>query len=191
MKKKINKKKDIKEKKGFTLIELLAVIVILAIVLVIVIPKIIDTINESRISSLHSTSQGVATWWKNASTADELVPNEEKRVTGPSANEYLKAHHNEWVCFKDLYNVSNYLKSDDDSTKKSMFEVAEINPEEIKKSGVPYDGYAVTKSTCSSIMMDDNNKIVVLLVAKNLGKYDINDKSVTYAFSNEKNGQAY
>ena len=40
-----------KNKKGFTLVELLAVIVILAVILVIAIPRILDVIDSSKLSS--------------------------------------------------------------------------------------------------------------------------------------------
>ena len=50
-----------KKKNGFTLIELLAVIVILAIILVIAVPKIIDTIENSRKSSMQDAAQLIAT----------------------------------------------------------------------------------------------------------------------------------
>ena len=50
-----------KKRNGFTLIELLAVIVILAIILVIAVPKIIDTIENSRKSSMQDAAQLIAT----------------------------------------------------------------------------------------------------------------------------------
>ena len=48
------------DNKGFTLIELLAVIVILAIVMGISANNILNSINQSRKSSLHSTAQNAA-----------------------------------------------------------------------------------------------------------------------------------
>ena len=49
-----------KKEKGFTLVELLAVIVILAIILVIAVPKVMDIINDSKISSLKTTTSLIA-----------------------------------------------------------------------------------------------------------------------------------
>ena len=46
--------------KGFTLVELLAVIVILAIILVIAVPKITDTIKNSKIASFESSAKTIA-----------------------------------------------------------------------------------------------------------------------------------
>ena len=48
------------DNKGFTLIELLAVIVILAIVMGISANSVLNSINQSRKSSLHSTAQNAA-----------------------------------------------------------------------------------------------------------------------------------
>ena len=49
-----------KNKNGFTLVELLAVIVILAIILVIAVPKITDTIKNSKIASFESSAKTIA-----------------------------------------------------------------------------------------------------------------------------------
>ena len=49
-----------KNKNGFTLVELLAVIVILAIILVIAVPKITDTIKNSKIASFESSVKTIA-----------------------------------------------------------------------------------------------------------------------------------
>ena len=49
-----------KKKKGFTLVELLAVIVILAVILVIAVPKITDTIKNSKIASFESSAKTIA-----------------------------------------------------------------------------------------------------------------------------------
>ena len=49
-----------KKKNGFTLVELLAVIVILAIILVIAVPKIADTIKNSKIASFESSAKTIA-----------------------------------------------------------------------------------------------------------------------------------
>ena len=49
-----------KKKKGFTLVELLAVIVILAVILVIAVPKIMDTIKNSKEGTLMSSAKLIA-----------------------------------------------------------------------------------------------------------------------------------
>lgn len=50
-----------KKRNGFTLIELLAVIVILAIILVIAVPKILNTIEAARKSSMEDSVKLIAT----------------------------------------------------------------------------------------------------------------------------------
>ena len=47
--------------RGFTLVELLAVIVILAVILIIAVPKISDTIKNSKIASFESSAKTIAT----------------------------------------------------------------------------------------------------------------------------------
>ncbi|HOO68072.1 MAG TPA: type II secretion system protein, partial [Bacilli bacterium] len=43
------------KRKGFTLVELLAVIVILGIILLVAVPKIMNVISDSKLSSIEST----------------------------------------------------------------------------------------------------------------------------------------
>ena len=52
-------------KKGFTLIELLAVIVVLAIILVISVPMILNTIGDTKKSSLDASAKTVADYYRN------------------------------------------------------------------------------------------------------------------------------
>ena len=54
------KGEKMKKKNGFTLVELLAVIVILAIILVIAVPKITDTIKNSKKASFESSAKTIA-----------------------------------------------------------------------------------------------------------------------------------
>ena len=54
------KGEKMKKKNGFTLVELLAVIVILAIILVIAVPKISDTIKNSKKASFESSAKTIA-----------------------------------------------------------------------------------------------------------------------------------
>ena len=48
-----------KNKKGFTLVELLAVITILGLVLIIAIPKVMETVNNSKKRTLELTAQSI------------------------------------------------------------------------------------------------------------------------------------
>ncbi len=60
---------------GFTLVELLAVIVILAIILVIVVPKITDTIKNSRIASFESSAKTIAQQAEKKKMENEILDN--------------------------------------------------------------------------------------------------------------------
>ena len=66
-----------KKKNGFTLVELLAVIVILAIILVIAVPKITDTIKNSKIASFESSAKTIA-----AQAEKKKMENERLEDTG-------------------------------------------------------------------------------------------------------------
>ena len=61
--------------KGFTLIELLAVIVILATILVIAVPKITDTIKNSKIASFESSAKTIASQAEKKKMENEILDN--------------------------------------------------------------------------------------------------------------------
>ena len=60
---------------GFTLVELLAVIVILAIILVIAVPKITDTIKNSKIASFESSAKTIAAQAEKKKMENEILDN--------------------------------------------------------------------------------------------------------------------
>ena len=62
--------------KGFTLVELLAVIVILAIILVIAVPKITDTIKNSKIASFESSAKTIAAQAEKKKMENEILENQ-------------------------------------------------------------------------------------------------------------------
>ena len=61
--------------KGFTLVELLAVIVILATILVIAVPKITDTIKNSKIASFESSAKTIAAQAEKKKMENEILDN--------------------------------------------------------------------------------------------------------------------
>ena len=61
--------------KGFTLVELLAVIVILATILVIAVPKITDTIKNSKIASFESSAKTIASQAEKKKMENEILDN--------------------------------------------------------------------------------------------------------------------
>ena len=62
-----------KKKNGFTLVELLAVIVILAVILVIAVPKITDTIKNSKIASFESSAKTIAAQAEKKKMENEIL----------------------------------------------------------------------------------------------------------------------
>ena len=62
--------------KGFTLVELLAVIVILAVILVIAVPKITDTIKNSKIASFESSAKTIAAQAEKKKMENEILENQ-------------------------------------------------------------------------------------------------------------------
>ena len=62
--------------KGFTLVELLAVIVILAVILVIAVPKITDTIKNSKIASFESSAKTIAAQAEKKRMENEILENQ-------------------------------------------------------------------------------------------------------------------
>ena len=165
-------------RKGFTLIELLAVIVILAIIMVVTIPEILNTMDSSRISSLSSSAKGVASWWEEAAVSDTLVSTDKQLVTGATLSSTA------WTCLGTLKNVND----------KDMFTVSGLKDTDIKKDGSVPTGTptapVVAKETCSAVAKDANGKVVVLLIAKAGGKFNVNTLDVTYALSSQSEGLA-
>lgn len=65
-----------KNRNAFTLVELLAVIVILAIILVIAVPKITDTIKNSKIASFESSAKTIASQAEKKKMENEILENQ-------------------------------------------------------------------------------------------------------------------
>ena len=64
-----------KNKKGFTLVELLAVIVVLAIILVIAVPRILETIKQSKIGAIQSSTKLIAKTAEQKQLENESIGN--------------------------------------------------------------------------------------------------------------------
>lgn len=164
--------------KGFTLIELLAVIVILALVVGITIPSVLSSMNNSRISTLHTNAVSFANWYNETVAQDELLPSDEKTISVDTTTT-LSQNNGTWYCLN-----SGDLKDD----LVSKYDLSETN---FKTDGnapsnsgnVP----VVSKNTCSAIR-SNNGEIEVLLIAKNTGRYNVSKYQVTYAISSEDNG---
>ncbi len=171
-------------RRGFTLIELLAVIVILAIIIVITVPTILDSMNTSRISSLHSSAKGIANWYDEAVVADGLVGYNERRLSGITLGD-------DWVCIGSLVNTQSSTENPTYGGK-SLADMAGLSENDVNlDTTVAYNNIesSITSSTCSAIR-ETRNGVEVLLVAKKGGSFDVSNSSVTYALSSAENGVA-
>ena len=171
-------------RRGFTLIELLAVIVILAIIIIITVPTILDSMDTSRVSSLHTSAKGIANWYDEAVVTDGLVSYNERRLTGINVG-------TSWVCIGSLVNTASKTDNPKYGTKK-LADMAELSDGDVNLGTTNvYNGNesSITASTCSSIR-DGDNGVEVLLVAVKGGSFDVSNASVTYALSSAEGGVA-
>ena len=92
-----------KKKNGFTLVELLAVIVILAIILVIAIPKITDTIKNSKIASFESSAKTIAAQAEKKKMENEILDN-----TNPiNCNNLVKLSNSDYISCSIYFDSNN------------------------------------------------------------------------------------
>ena len=92
-----------KKKNGFTLVELLAVIVILAIILVIAVPKITDTIKNSKIASFESSAKTIAAQAEKKKMENEILDN-----TNPiNCNNLVKLSNSDYISCSIYFDGNN------------------------------------------------------------------------------------
>ena len=89
--------------KGFTLVELLAVIVILAVILVIAVPKITDTIKNSKIASFESSAKTIAAQAEKKKMENEILDN-----TNPiNCNNLVKLSNSDYISCSIYFDANN------------------------------------------------------------------------------------
>lgn len=169
--KNINKRKL--NNKGFTLIELLAVVVILAIVMGIAATSVLNSINNSRKSSLYSTAQNAANTLNTWISEDMIETNNANKKLGD--NFVTNSQTDNWICFDtDTTKITNggneaslvsalSLSSDDVVIKSGTFAKETIDPSTKKVTALPScSAYRYNKGT---------GAYEVVLVAKENGKF--------------------
>ena len=168
-------------RKGFTLIELLAVIVILAIIVVITVPTVLNSINDARLSSIHSLSKEVANWYDESAAQDLIALDPSKKILkGATATD-------KWQCLNDIVDSDGeslfdlYGLSDTDLVRVGWIDEYTITDEGL--AAEPFDG-----SECSAIRIV-NGKAQVFLSSKPGGKFDTKGRINTYAVSFASNGR--
>ena len=176
-------------KKGFTLIELLAVIVILALIMVIAIPNVLNSINSSRVSSLHSKAKSIVDAYSNALAADMLLP---QGTSNPNAQlKDVESIGVNWACINSYPNFGKWAGLNDidyklDGTALKCGDNGTTNCSTSNAPTVP-STTNVKVATCSSIRKDGSGKLYILLVGSKTGKFTVANH-VTYAYSEDASG---
>ena len=170
-------------KLGFTLIELLAVIVILALIMAVVIPNVTWSLNNSKLSTLHSKAKSLANYFSEAVVTYELsggATTEDGTVsTVINSNDYKYINKTTWVCLDSLSvplkNTSELYAADFILKKPSGGKTPDANN--------PTEG--INSKTCSAVRTKDG-VVEVILVAKSGGRFAVpGTNKVTYAYSQD------
>ena len=180
----IRKNRKKLDNKGFTLIELLAVIVILAIVMGISANSVLNSINQSRKSSLHSTAQNAANNLNTWISEDMIQTDNSKKKLG---DDFINlSQDSKWHCLAD-FKIRN---ADGKTTAPtvSLTKALSLNEKDVdltvtKTSGTtnvpptpvtthPTVTGTAGGGTCSALRYNSSTGgYEVLLVAVNGGKY--------------------
>ena len=180
--------------KGFTLIELLAVIVILAIVMGLAANSVINSINNSRKSTLYSAAQAAANSLNTWVTEDSVAAANDPKTLSKGFVDYTQStHQNEWICIKTLKDTEETkisYKGDLIAALGLSDNDVVIDGEVFPKNDNSYN-YGITdgdkvagKSVCSAIRYNSSiDSYEVFLVAKNRGKFYVAADKTHYAFN--------
>lgn len=144
--------------------------------------ELMDSFDENRVASLHSTAKGAANWYDEAVVADSLSDFSEHRLTGIDVG-------NEWVCIGTLVNTQSSTDNPDYGGK-TLADMAGLSANDVNLNTTNvYNGVesSITSDTCSSIRSTDNGT-EVLLVATKGGSFDVESASVVYALSSAEKG---
>ena len=180
------------DNKGFTLIELLAVIVILAIVMGISANSVLNSINQSRKSSLHSTAQNAANNLNTWISEDMIQTDNAQKKLG---DDFISGSQNgAWHCIAEFTSIVNKGKA------ASLMNALSLNTKDLVLTNaadvVPALANGKTKtptvkgvdagSTCSALRYNSSTGgYEVLLVAKNGGKYYVSADGYAAAAANK------
>ena len=144
--------------------------------------ELMDSFDENRVTSLHSTAKGAVNWYDEAVVADSLSDFSEHRLTGIDVG-------NEWVCIGSLVNTQS-VEENPRFGGKTLGEMTGLSSNDVNLNTTNvYNGVesSITSDTCSSIRSTDNGT-EVLLVATKGGSFDVESASVVYALSSAEKG---
>ena len=165
------------KKNGFTLVELLAVIVILAIILVIAIPKITDTIKNSKIASFESSAKTIAAQAEKKKMENEILDN-----TNPiNCNNLVKLSNNDYIsCSIYFDNNNNALVTLYGSGKFEGLQVINGTKESAKAEEIKAPVYGNAVNYVSGLYAYDAS-------SNGLEKDTTNDANIRYVGANPNN----
>lgn len=144
--------------------------------------ELMDSFDENRVASLHSTAKGAVNWYDEAVVADSLSDFSEHRLTGIDVG-------NEWVCIGTLVNTQSSTDNPDYGGK-TLADMAGLSANDVNLNTTNvYNGVesSITSDTCSSIRSTDNGTDVLLVATKG-GSFDVESASVVYALSSAEKG---
>ena len=165
------------KKNGFTLVELLAVIVILAVILVIAVPKITDTIKNSKIASFESSAKTIAAQAEKKKMENEILDN-----TNPiNCNNLVKLSNNDYIsCSIYFDNNNNALVTLYGSGKFEGLQVINGTKESAKAKEIKAPVYGNAVNYVSGLYAYDASSNV-------LEKDTTNDANIRYVGANPNN----
>ena len=202
MLKMIRKNRKKLDNKGFTLIELLAVIVILAIVMGLAANSVINSINNSRKSTLYSSAQAAANSLNTWVTEDSVASSVDNKTLSDGFIDYTQTdHQNEWICIATLQ-ASGTKSTSGKSTAinykgGNLLTALGLNENDIILGTATFPkvsnkyNYTIVKgdkvgttAVCSAIRYNSSiDSYEVFLVAKNRGKFYVAADATHYAFN--------
>lgn len=170
--------------KGFTLIELLAVVVILAIVMGIAATSVLNSINNSRKSSLYSTAQNAANTLNTWISEDMIVTDNDKKKLGDAF--VTSSQTNSWICFDETTQITN-----GGNGEAFLYAALGLSKNDIlidNSKSAPTATTASATVNCSAYRYNKSTGAYeVLLVAKPNGKFWVSNNGTNgannYAFS--------
>lgn len=176
--------------KGFTLIELLAVVVILAIVMGIAATSVLNSINNSRKSSLVSTAQNLANTLNTWVSEDMVTTDDASKKLG---DDFMKTDtgspsDGKWHCLGDSIQINNGGTVAKLSTALSISDKDLILTENVPTVAEGKTVIPTGNTTCSAFRYNKTTgAFEVLLVAKTGGKYWVSNNGANgtsnFAFS--------
>lgn len=165
--------------KGFTLIELLAVVVILALLMSISVTSVLNSMNNSRVSTLHSQAKSFLSWYSETVAEDELLDSTSKVI--PVSTTQTIAQSSSWICLGALTATSGKNIAEEYGLSDSNFILEGTAPV------TEGDSISISNANCSAIRTVDN-KAEVILIANQDGRFNVAKYDVTFAISSEDVG---